>query len=176
MVIIVTSTIFAVAGLAINGQRFVIDAETIGKVVRMYGIQARSLLLDWQNLINQKKDASDKEELEKVNAFFNQMAFVSDIKHWGKEDYWATPIEFIASQGGDCEDFSLTKYFTLKARGMPESKLNLTYVKALRLNQHHMVLTYYSEPGAEPLILDNLTDRILPASQRTRPCSMALQT
>jgi hypothetical protein len=32
---------------------------------------------------------------------------------------------------------------------------------------HHMVLTYYSSPGAEPLVLDNLVKSIKPASQRT---------
>ena len=165
--VLVVGVVFAVAGLCVTGQRFVIDGDTIGKVVRMYGEQARDRLLEWQDLINRDKSGSDREKLDKVNAFFNRMAFVSDSDHWGKEDYWATPIEFIASQGGDCEDFSLAKYFTLKAIGVPENKLNLTYVKALRLNQHHMVLTYYSEPGAEPLVLDNLTDRMLPASQRT---------
>jgi hypothetical protein len=30
-----------------------------------------------------------------------------------------------------------------------------------------MVLTYYSEPEAEPLVLDNLVDTISPASKRT---------
>jgi predicted transglutaminase-like cysteine proteinase len=92
---------------------------------------------------------------------------VDDIRHWGEKDYWATPIEFLASHGGDCEDFSIAKYFTLKAMGMSEEKLNLTYVKALQYNMHHMVLTYYRTPGAEPLVLDNLVETIKPASQRT---------
>jgi hypothetical protein len=30
-----------------------------------------------------------------------------------------------------------------------------------------MVLAWYPEPGADPLILDNLTNEIKPASQRT---------
>jgi predicted transglutaminase-like cysteine proteinase len=51
--------------------------------------------------------------------------------------------------------------------GVQESKLNLTYVKALSLNQAHMVLTYYEKPGAEPLVLDNLVGDIKPASKRT---------
>jgi predicted transglutaminase-like cysteine proteinase len=51
--------------------------------------------------------------------------------------------------------------------GMPDDKLNLAYVKALQYNVHHMVLLFISEPGAEPLILDNLIDGIAPASKRT---------
>lgn len=42
----------------------------------------------------------------------------------------------------------------------------MTYVKALRPNQAHMVVTYYSTPKAIPLVLDNLIADILPATQR----------
>ncbi|MNR45424.1 hypothetical protein D3C85_1642680 [compost metagenome] len=49
---------------------------------------------------------------------------------------------------------------------MPSEKLRITYVKALNQNQAHMVLTYYSSPTAEPLVLDNLIGDIRPASQR----------
>lgn len=68
---------------------------------------------------------------------------------------------------GDCEDFAIAKYISLRHLGVPAEKLRITYVKALRLNQAHMVLTYYSRPDAEPLVLDNLIGSILPASQRT---------
>ena len=61
------------------------------------------------------------------------MRFIDDIIHWNKVDYWATPIEFLASHGGDCEDFAIAKYFTLIQLGIPEEQLTLTYVKALRL-------------------------------------------
>jgi hypothetical protein len=50
--------------------------------------------------------------------------------------------------------------------GVPADRMRLTYVKALELNQAHMVLTYYSSPDAEPLILDNLVTDILPSSER----------
>ena len=66
----------------------------------------------------------------------------------------------------DCEDYAIAKYFSLRQLGVPSYKLRITYVKALRLNQAHMVLTYYPSPGAEPLVLDNLIGEIRPASQR----------
>jgi predicted transglutaminase-like cysteine proteinase len=131
-----------------------------------YGEFARKRLLSWQTLIRGDDSKNDREKMEKVNQFFNQMTFVDDIIHWKKKDYWATPVEFLATKGGDCEDFSLAKYFTLKAMGVPERKMNMTYVKALRLNQAHMVVTYYSTPDAEPLVLDNLVSEIKPSSQR----------
>lgn len=111
--------------------------------------------------------AREVELLNSVNLFLNRIPFVEDMKHWRVEDYWATPAESVASNGADCEDFSIAKYFLLKELGVPVSKLRLIYVKALKLNQAHMVLAYYSSPSADPLVLDNLEDTVRPASQRS---------
>ncbi|MGL5737807.1 MAG: transglutaminase-like cysteine peptidase, partial [Plesiomonas shigelloides] len=81
-------------------------------------------------------------------------------------DYWASPLEFIGAGGGDCEDFSLAKYYSLRELGIADKQLRLVYVKALSLNQFHMVLAYYPQPSAMPLLLDNLNPKILPANQR----------
>ena len=159
--------VLAVTGHVLTNERFTLDPVVLKKTEEKYGKAARSRLIEWQNLIRHDKSTSDREKLDKVNNFFNRLEFISDAAHWGQKDYWATPIEFLGSDGGDCEDFSLSKYFTLIAMGVSESKLNLSYVKALRLNEHHMVLTYYSRPGAEPLVLDNLSDSVQPASKRT---------
>ncbi len=75
-------------------------------------------------------------------------------------------MEFLASGAGDCEDFSIAKYFTLRELGVPDEKLRITYVKAVELDQAHMVLSYFANPGEEPLILDNLISEIRPASSR----------
>ena len=150
----------------INGQNFRLDTELLSKAEQKYGKSARLRLVAWENLIITDNSQTELEKLEKVNQFFNQMEFVEDIDHWGDKDYWATPIEFLGTQGGDCEDFTIAKYFTLKAMGIEEEKLNLTYVKALTYNVHHMVLTYFSTPGSEPLVLDNIVADIKPASQR----------
>ncbi len=146
--------------------RFLLKEETLAAMSEKYGDKARYDLLAWVELVNSDTSNGDLAKLEKVNLFFNKIKFIDDILHWKKKDYWATPVEFISSRGGDCEDFSIAKYFTLRALGVAESRLNITYVKALKLNQAHMVLTYYERPGAEPLIIDNLIDDILPASQR----------
>jgi predicted transglutaminase-like cysteine proteinase len=159
--------VLAIPGPVITRENFRVDREILEKAEKKYGKDARALLIAWEDLICEDKSQSDREKLEKVNQFFNRMEFVDDIRHWGEKDYWATPIEFLASQGGDCEDFSIAKYFTLKAMGVDEEKLNLAYCKALQYNMHHMVMTYYSKPGAEPLVLDNLVNSIKPASERT---------
>jgi predicted transglutaminase-like cysteine proteinase len=150
----------------INGQNFRLDTELLSNAEQKYGKSARLRIVAWENLIITDNSQTELEKLEKVNQFFNQMEFVADIDQWGDKDYWATPIEFLGTQGGDCEDFTIAKYFTLKAMGIDEEKLNLTYVKALTYNVHHMVLTYFSTPGSEPLVLDNIVADIKPASQR----------
>jgi predicted transglutaminase-like cysteine proteinase len=156
-----------IATTVITAPNFALDREILQSVNRKYGKEAVNRLTAWEDLIRQDRSKSDREKLEKVNRFFNsRMRFASDREVWGVEDYWATPIEFLCKGAGDCEDFAIAKYFTLKAMGLDDEKLRITYVKALRLNIHHMVLTYYSDPEAEPLVLDNLVDSIVIASKR----------
>ena len=161
------STLLPLALMVAARGSFTLDAAVIDAAEKNFGARARENLLAWQQFIRDDDSSKDLERLEKVNSFFNRLAFVSDAVHWGQKDYWATPIEFLASGGGDCEDFALAKYFTLKLLGVAEEKLHLTYVKAVNLNQAHMVLTYYEKPGAVPLVLDNLLEAIEPATRRT---------
>jgi predicted transglutaminase-like cysteine proteinase len=93
--------------------------------------------------------------------------FIDDILQWKVDDYWATPLEFLMTGAGDCEDFAIAKYFTLKELGIEESKMRITYVKALRINKVHMVLSFFASPKSVPDVLDNLNPDIMPASQRS---------
>jgi predicted transglutaminase-like cysteine proteinase len=133
-----------------------------------FGPEARGRLQDWRRYAAQHEDVAlaERELLVDVNRTLNRIRFIDDAIHWGAVDYWATPAESVASNGGDCEDFAIAKYFLLKELGIPIAKLRMTYVKALKLNQAHMVLAYYPRPDAEPLVLDNLEDAVRPASQR----------
>ena len=121
----------------------------------------------WQNLLATQKQASELDKLNVVNQFFNkQMRYEEDIDLWHEVDYWATPIQSLMKGAGDCEDYAIAKYFSLRRLGVPSEKLLITYVKALRLDRAHMVLTYYPSPNAVPLVLDSLIDAIKPASER----------
>lgn len=124
-------------------------------------------IVDWYALIQEKRHAPEREKLESVNDFFNRLEFVDDLRHWGKVDYCATPREMLTSNGGDCEDFATAKYFTLRQMDIPDARMHLTYVKVLKLEQPHMVLSYYAESNANPLILDSIVDAIQPASERS---------
>jgi predicted transglutaminase-like cysteine proteinase len=144
----------------------------IAFVEKRWGKEGSARLLVWQRLERDAKGqpsagAKATAALKLVNGFFNQVPYITDIKHWGVDDYWATPVEMLGSFGGDCEDYSIGKYLSLKETGVPVERLRITYVRALRLGEAHMVLAYYETPDADPLILDNMQGDIRPASQRT---------
>ncbi|MFK0667403.1 transglutaminase-like cysteine peptidase [Aeromonas salmonicida] len=144
------------------------DLKLVQRAEETYGVRAGKRVTSWRTLVMQNRAAglNERQKLEKVNQFFNRMRFLDDIKLWRKKDYWATPLEFLGAAGGDCEDFSISKYFTLLELGIPDEKMRMVYVKALDYNQFHMVVAYYDTPSSEPVILDNLIGSIRPASQR----------
>lgn len=161
--------VFPVLLGATTAEQWDITPQQLEKIGNRFGPDARTRINSWLALIQNFKNAPEQDKLEAVNHYFNLMRFVSDQELWGTNDYWATPVEFLLASGGDCEDFSMAKYFTLKAMGVPVERMRLTYVRALTPNpvsQAHMVLSYFPTQDAEPLVLDNLVNTIRPASQR----------
>lgn len=147
-----------------------VSSRLVDVLVGRFGQPARGRIEGWKAFAQAARRGDAEREaalLAEVNTFINRIAFVDDSKHWSAVDYWATPAESVASNGGDCEDFSIAKYFLLKELGVPVAKLRITYVKAIKLNQAHMVLAYYPTPSAEPVVLDNLEPAVRPASQRS---------
>lgn len=142
------------------------DNKVIEALKQSYGQRAGMRGSAWLKIIKESDNLDTRQKLEKVNRFFNYFRFVDDIKLWGEKNYWATPIEFVGVNGGDCEDYSIAKYFTLLELGVPDEKMRITMVKALKLNQYHMVLAYYETPASVPVILDNLDGEIKPANKR----------
>lgn len=120
----------------------------------------------WKNILFIYRQQPISQRLQVTNQFFNHFKNLARDNYQGVADYWKTPYEFIIEAGGDSEDFCMAKYFTLIALNVPVEKLRVIYVKALKFNQAHMVIAYYPTLEAEPLILDNLIDDILPASKR----------
>lgn len=136
-----------------------------------YGARGLESLEAWFALLDRLRPADLETRLREVNAFFNRrVRWLDDIDIWGQEDYWATPLETMGKAQGDCEDYSIAKYITLKRLGVPTRQLRMIYVRARigrsQITQAHMVLGYYETPASEPLILDNLVPSITPAAQR----------
>lgn len=135
-----------------------------------YGEQVVSKMTYWNEMIEKAKATDTLNKLKLVNDFFNNVPYVTDIKHWEQDDYWASPMEFVGTTGGDCEDYAIAKYFTLIKVGIDESKLRLGYVKYLKkdtdFEEAHMVLLYFHREDAIPIVLDNILKKMELASER----------
>jgi len=133
----------------------------------VYGGAAEKRARAWQELLLENSDSNDWNKINKVNSFINRnIKYKNDLSLWGKKDYWASPVETIGRGQGDCEDYAIVKFFSLLAAGVPESKMRLMYVRQLEINEPHMVLIYFENKKAMPLVLDNYNPRILPANKR----------
>jgi predicted transglutaminase-like cysteine proteinase len=147
------------------------DGALLARIRDAYGDGAMDRVRAWGELVLRLRGQDQEAQLHQVNAFFNRIPYRDDPQQWQVADYWATPLEFLVVNGGDCEDYALAKYFTLRALGVPDERLRVTYAqiwlpKRGRL-EPHMVLIYYAHPGDDPLVLDNVLRDILPASRRT---------
>lgn len=143
-------------------------AQTSYNYVLQHSLQSEQRVQDWIELVKELKesDLSKDKKISLVNSFWNKTIIAGeDIDVWGKNDYWATPIETLLIGRGDCEDYVLGKYITLLAVGIPQADLKLMYVKARvggitsQNYESHMVLGYTSGSQENPLILDNMVSK-----------------
>lgn len=144
---------------------YITDA-IIAAIEKKYGVAAKERFLGLNAALEALSNKSDLEKLQGVNDLYNRVSYTSDMNNFGMHDYWATPLEFLGRNRGDCEDYVIAKYFALRHLGIPSDKLYFSYVKSLKYREAHMVLTYFPTPKAVPLVLDNYEPRILSADQR----------
>ena len=163
--LVVSCTLLAITS-PIAQQKTVFTEQVYARINSIYGTEASENVAKWRQLVTELQSEDIDEKLYEINRFFNRFDFVDDLVHWQQKDYWATPIEFISTGAGDCEDYTIAKYFSLIELGISEDQLRLMYVTALELRQPHMVLAYYETPTSVPLVLDNINRRILPANKR----------
>jgi predicted transglutaminase-like cysteine proteinase len=150
------------------------DRARMRSAAERLGPQAVAALGPLQDVLQQAAALDDEARLDAINAWFNRrVIFRTDDVASGEADHWASPLETLHAGHGDCEDYAIAKYFSLIAVGTPVARLRLVYVRAQVAGnlsstegQAHMVLAYYAQPNAEPLILDNLVTSVRPASRR----------
>ncbi len=143
-----------------------VSNDMLNHLKTAYSNQAYRRGLAINKLLVELQDQGIQTQLAEVNRFFNQFEYAEDQVHWGEQDYWATPAEFLGTNKGDCEDFVIAKYFALRKLGVPDKRLYLTYVKALKQNVAHMVLSYFPTPASIPQVLDNYNPMIVSADKR----------
>lgn len=117
-----------------------------------------SAMSGWQNTIKSLQGKPLSVQLAGINTFANAYPYRQDIDVWGLSDYWASPKEFF-TRSGDCEDYSILKFFSLRALGVPNDKLRLVVVQDTVRNIAHAVLAVYD--NKQIYILDSLFSAVL---------------
>lgn len=111
-----------------------------------------TVLQKWKSDLDSMRGLPLETMVNRVNAMANKVPYINDSRNWGKSDYWETPIEFF-TKGGDCEDFAIAKYASLRALGVPDNRMRVAIVKDTQKGIPHAILIVYTDNG--PMILDN---------------------
>ena len=162
--IIILITLFT---FSLNAYDFKLNDNDIEKInnSKMKSFIVKRLEI-YEKLKTDIKDYELIKKLSHVNTFINKIFPKHDIQSGIAMDYWATPKEFLIDGYGDCEDYALAKYFTLIELGIPKEKLYLSVVKVKTQKDLHMVLLYVEDKNKAPLVLDNLSFRLIPFTKR----------
>ena len=119
-------------------------------------------LVKYLKLKKKVKDFELIKKLSHINAFYNKILPINDATKYNVDDHWSTPKEFLINGRGDCEDYAIAKYFTLLETNIPKEKLFLSVVQVKGQTDYHMVLLYFEDKKSMPLVLDNLSFKVLP--------------
>jgi len=119
----------------------------------------------WKDVLDNLKHNSTIDQVAGVNDFINKFQYINDSDNYEQSDYWATPLEFI-SKGGDCEDFAIAKYASLKALGFSPSQMRIAVVRDTIKDIPHAVLIVYVE--GKSFVLDNQDKQVEETASVTR--------
>lgn len=113
---------------------------------------------DWMAFLKKLAPFDTFTQMRYVNAKMNEARYITDEVNWHKRDFWATPFEFM-SRFGDCEDYAIMKYMSLRHLKFPEVTLRVVALKDLNLRVGHAILiVFHKHPttGEEiAWVLDN---------------------
>lgn len=107
---------------------------------------------NWKAQLEGLKGMSRAQQIDEVNRYMNSIRYVEDSRNYGKSDQWSTPIEFL-TKGGDCEDFAIAKYASLRALGFSADQMRVAIVQDKIKNIPHAILIVYD--GGNTYVLDN---------------------
>ena len=121
----------------------------------------RCHLRQWKKFLRGLRGIDRMSQVKAVNHFFNRHPYIIDPKNYGVLDYWATPVQFL-TRDGDCEDYAITKYFSLRSLGFSAESMRIVVVQDLNLNTAHAILVVYM--GQKALVLDNQVSTVVDAT------------
>ena len=113
---------------------------------------ARHDSAQWAKRVDQMDVRHDRfmVQLANVNNYFNYINYKPEMKGM---DVWLTPAEFMSTRG-DCEDYAIAKYLTLKALGVADDDMRITVFPDPLGKSDHVVLVV--RHGGKEFVLDYL--------------------
>ena len=119
----------------------------------------RCHLRQWKDFLGLLQGKSPMVQLAAVNRFMNDKTYIIDPVNWGTKDYWATPLQFFDKEG-DCEDYAIAKFMSLRALGFDNEDMRIVVVQDLNLRIPHAILIVFV--GNRTLVLDNQFKQVVP--------------
>lgn len=151
---------------AVDINHAAISKAIIKETERVYGPDAAKRVAAWSDFVMHNKDKSIVDKLALTNNFFNLIPIKPDMEIFGYEQ-WSTPFEMLVHNTGSHADHAIGKYVTLEAMGVSVDHMQITHVHSTAVSDRmYMVLVYYSNPSAMPLVLDSVNGEIKPANER----------
>ena len=114
---------------------------------------------EWRAQMNQLRSQDPMRQMQAINQWMNRIRYVEDIVNYGMVDYWATPLEFLGHDG-DCEDFAIAKYISLRELGFSMNDMRILVLNDLNLRIPHAILIVYLNGRA--FVLDNQIAQVVP--------------
>lgn len=121
----------------------------------------RCHMREWLAFLATLRDKTPREQLDAVNDYMNKAPYITDPVNWRMADYWSAPLEFL-TKDGDCEDYAIAKYFSLRWLGWPVAALRIVVLQDMDLHVAHAILVAYL--GGHALVLDNQIHDVVDAS------------
>jgi len=117
----------------------------------------------WRQFLQEQNGKPRLDQIDAVNTYVNKFTYVLDQVNWGVPDFWETPLEFLDKKG-DCEDFAITKYVTLKRLGFNAADMRIVAVQDLSLDgaAHAILLLRFD---GKDLVLDNQVSAVTTAEK-----------
>ncbi|WP_051505420.1 transglutaminase-like cysteine peptidase [Sulfurospirillum arcachonense] len=124
------------------------------------------ILKNYVAFMNTLVNLDKNSQIQKINTYLNAIIPRYDAYNYKNEEYWATPFEFLSRGGGDCEDYVIAKRYSLKKLGFSTKDMYLSVVKEKYTGGDHMVLSLHVNKNSPPLVLDNLSTKVLSFDKR----------
>ncbi len=115
--------------------------------------------MQWWKFIRSLKNIHPAKQIEYVNTELNKFPYKQDNWIYQRNDHWASPSEFLKN-GGDCEDFAIIKYMTLRRLGFRADQMKIAMVYDIYSGTDHSYLVV--DYGKQIFVLDSREQQTSP--------------